>query len=92
MQSLLRWSLENSNPQGASPSGDGAASSPQTLDPAIIDAILGKPDAVQMKEDVSVAVDTERSEDDRLAALDHLEMVSFEHFAFQMIVVQLCGL
>jgi len=37
--------------------------------------ILGRPDAEQMKEDVAVAIDTSKSEDDRLAALDHLEML-----------------
>ncbi|EKM82864.1 hypothetical protein AGABI1DRAFT_111428 [Agaricus bisporus var. burnettii JB137-S8] len=75
MQSLLRWSLENSSPQDGSSSGDGAVASRRELDPGIIDMILGKPDAVQLKEDVSVAVDAERSEDDRLAALDHMEML-----------------
>jgi hsp70-interacting protein len=38
--------------------------------------ILGKPDAELMKEDISVAIDANRSEDDRIDALDHLEMVS----------------
>lgn len=69
MQSLLRWSIENS---------DGSAPDPsraKDLDPGIIDMILGKPDAVQMKEDLSVAVDEARSEEDRISALDHLEMV-----------------
>lgn len=37
--------------------------------------LLGKPDAELMKEDVAVAVDTSKSEDERMAALDHLEMV-----------------
>jgi hypothetical protein len=78
MHSLLRWSLQNSDPQDGPSSGGGDVSSQQKLDPAIIDMILGKPDAVQLKEDVSVAVDAERSEDDRLAALDHLEMVSLK--------------
>ncbi|KAF4574912.1 hsp70 nucleotide exchange factor fes1 [Pleurotus pulmonarius] len=69
MQSLLRWSIENS---------DGSAPDPsrvKDLDPGIIDMILGKPDAVQMKEDLSVAVDEARSEEDRISALDHLEML-----------------
>lgn len=37
--------------------------------------ILGRPDAEQMKEDVATATDTSKSEDERLAALDHLEML-----------------
>lgn len=48
----------------------------QDLDPAIIDTILGKPDAVQMKEDMAIAVDDTKSEDERINALDHMEMVS----------------
>lgn len=73
MESLLRWSIENS-----APAADGSAA-PQPprrdLDPGIIDMILGKSDAEQMKEDMTVAMDEQRSEDERLDALDHLEMV-----------------
>jgi len=50
----------------------------QKLDTGIIDMILGRPDAEQMKEDVSAAGDESKSEDERLAALDHLEMVGIE--------------
>lgn len=75
MQSLLRWSIEHSSPHDGSAPGDRPPASDQKLDPGIIDMILGKPDAEQMKEDVSVAHDVTKSEDDRLAALDHLEMV-----------------
>ena len=73
MQSILRWSLENSTPDNAA--GDPPAER-KDLDPAIIDYILGKPDSVQMKEDIAVAVDSSKSEDERINALDHLEMVS----------------
>lgn len=55
----------------------------QKIDPEIIDLILGKPDAEQMKEDIAVATDATKSEDDRLAALDHLEMVSLCFFRFR---------
>ncbi|KAH9476827.1 Hsp70 nucleotide exchange factor FES1 [Psilocybe cubensis] len=48
------------------------------LDPAIIDMILGKPDSVQMKEDMAIAVDDAKSEDERINALDHMEML-IEH-------------
>jgi len=44
----------------------------------MIDMILGRPDAEQMKEDVGAASDKSKSEDERLAALDHLEMVGVE--------------
>ncbi|KAF8900179.1 armadillo-type protein [Gymnopilus junonius] len=77
MQSILRWAIENSDNQpGAAPSqGQGEQRNLKDLDPGIIDAILGKPDSEQMKEDMTVAVDPTRSEDDRINALDHLEML-----------------
>ncbi|KAF8068594.1 nucleotide exchange factor Fes1-domain-containing protein [Lyophyllum atratum] len=75
MQSLLRWSIENSEPQVSTAS---SSSPPKTLDPGVIDMILGRPDAEQMKEDMGVATDTSKSEDERVAALDHLEML-IEH-------------
>ena len=74
MQSLLRWSIENSTPLDSAPT-DRPLVEHRNIDPAIIDAILGKPDAELMKEDMSLAVDANRSEDDRINALDHLEMV-----------------
>ena len=88
MQSLLRWSIENSTPLDSSSSNSSAPTDRappvvehKNLDPAIIDMILGKPDAELMKEDMSIAVDANRSEDDRINALDHLEMV-FLFFSF----------
>lgn len=74
MQSLLRWSIENSTPLDSAAS-DHPPAVRQDLDPGIIDMILGTPDSELMKEDVAVAVDSSRSEDDRVSALDHLEMV-----------------
>lgn len=75
MQSILRWAIENSDQPGATPP-QGEQRNLKDLDPAIIDMILGKPDSEQMKEDMAVAVDPKKSEDDRINALDHLEMVS----------------
>ncbi|KAF9254977.1 nucleotide exchange factors-like protein [Marasmius fiardii PR-910] len=71
MESLLKWSIQNSTP------GDGSKPSEprKDLNPEIIDAILGKSDAEQMKEDMAIAVDANRSEDERVDALDHLEML-----------------
>ena len=77
MQSLLRWSIENSS----TGSGDGATQRqpPQEprkdLDPGIIDMILGKPDSELMKENLAIALDEKRDEDERLQALDNFEMV-----------------
>ena len=73
MESLLRWSIANSAPQDANQ----PPPRPRTdLDPGIIDAILGKPDAELMKEALAVAVDEKRDEDERIQALDNFEMVS----------------
>ncbi|KAG1721961.1 armadillo-type protein [Suillus lakei] len=70
MQSLLRWSVENSTP-----STGPAPTTTNKLDPGIIDHILGKPDAQLMKEALSVGLDERQAEDDRLQALDDLEML-----------------
>ncbi|KAF9054130.1 armadillo-type protein [Panaeolus papilionaceus] len=77
MQSILRWSIENSTPLDGNPT-DRPQIDASKLNPEIIDLILGKPDAQQIKEDMEVAVDTNKSEDDRINALDHLEML-IEH-------------
>ena len=75
MQSILRWSLENSTPLDNA-GVDRPPAERKDLDPAIIDYILGKPDSEQMKEDMAAAVDASKNEDERISALDHLEMVS----------------
>ncbi|VDB92228.1 unnamed protein product [Peniophora sp. CBMAI 1063] len=76
MESLLRWGITNS----AAPSSSSDPSAPppaprQDLDPAIIDAILGKPDAELMKEALTRARDESLDEDARVEALDDLEML-----------------
>ncbi|KAG7446738.1 Fes1-domain-containing protein [Guyanagaster necrorhizus] len=69
MESLLRWSIEHSGPSVGAPQ-------PRTdLDAGVIDLILGKSDAELMKEDLAVASDPHHSEDARVDALDHLEML-----------------
>lgn len=75
MQSLLRWSIENTPSAGQSGGNGGQQPQPRQIDPEIINAIMGKPESELMKEAVAVAVDTEKSEDDRLQALDNFEMV-----------------
>ncbi|KAG6864648.1 hypothetical protein C0993_008676, partial [Termitomyces sp. T159_Od127] len=69
MQSLLRWSIENSSGANAEPPVQR-----KDIDPGIIDMILGRPDAELMKEDMGVATDASKTQDERVAALDHLEM------------------
>ena len=86
MNTLLRWSIENSGtgetaPQ-QQPGQPGWTNSsqprlePKKFDTGIIDAILGKPDSVLMKEALEVATNNDADEDDRLQALDNFEMVS----------------
>ena len=72
MESLLRWGIENSS-QGSG--GPPVPSERKDLDPAIIDYILGKPDAQLMKEALNVALDVSKDEVQRIAAMDDLEMV-----------------
>ena len=77
MESLLRWGIEHSS------GGNGQQQPTQPrkdLDPAIIDHILGKPDAVLMKEALDVALDENRDEDERIQALDDFEMVCLKRF------------
>ncbi|PFH48845.1 hypothetical protein AMATHDRAFT_64523 [Amanita thiersii Skay4041] len=76
MQSILRWSLAHSGGDGQDERGEGPSRiDPAKLDPGVIDMILGKPDAELMKEDLAVAVDQGRSEEERVQALDHFEML-----------------
>jgi len=73
MESLLRWSIEHSTDnEGAPPP---PPRSVQNLDPGIIDAILGKPDSELMKEALAIAADEDKDEDERIQALDDLEML-----------------
>lgn len=71
MESLLRWSIANTDPNAAPPSSERL----KALDPEIIDHILGKPDAVLMREAAEVALDESKSEDERAQALEDLEML-----------------
>jgi len=71
MQSRLTWSIQNSTQGPQGPSID-----QQKLDPEIIDMILGRPDSQLMKESLAIALDENRSEDDRIDALDQFETVS----------------
>lgn len=69
MESLLRWGIEHSS------TGERTdVSQRRDIDPAIIDYILGKPDAQLMKEALELALDISKDEDQRIAALDDLEM------------------
>ena len=71
MDSLLRWSIENSTPRNP----DAPPPARKDLDPEIIDYLLGKPDAVLMKEALDVALDDKRDDGARIQALDDFEML-----------------
>ncbi|CAE6368716.1 unnamed protein product [Rhizoctonia solani] len=73
MESLLKWSLENT--PADEPHVPPTAERMKELDPAIIDMILGKSDAVVMKEKLAIAQDESREEDERVEALDDFEML-----------------
>lgn len=77
MQSLLRWSIENSTPLDSAPT-DGPLPRREDLNPEMIHMLLGKPDAERMKDDVAIAVDTSKTEVERIIALDDLELL-IEH-------------
>lgn len=79
---LLKWGLQH-----APTSNDGQSSvvqvsediaagrRPDLQDPGLYDAIMGKSEAQMMQEELCVAVDTNRSESDRVTALDNFEML-----------------
>ena len=75
MQSLLRWSIENSTTTSDDLTPPTPTRQRTDLDPGIIDAILGRPDSELMKEALAKAQDASLDEDARLTALDDLEMV-----------------
>lgn len=75
MQSILRWSIENST-------GEAPPQQPReakNIDPGIVDAILGRPESELMKEALAVATNVESGEDARLQALDDFEMVRLRY-------------
>ena len=84
MQSLLRWGIENSSPDSSAPTR-----LQTTLDPGLIDHIMGPSPVQQMQDALAVATDDtmEEGEDEdeedesnppkatRMQALGNLEMV-----------------
>jgi hsp70-interacting protein len=73
MESLLRWSIQNTTPGSVPAAAPAAPRAP--LDPGIIDHILGVPDSVLMRNALAAALDDAADEDARVAALDELEML-----------------
>jgi hsp70-interacting protein len=84
-EDLLKWSIAAQNASGAA-NGEqnmhelaeqvAQGKQPDLADPALFDALMGKSEATMMKEELAVAMDLNRSEQDRVQALDNFEMVS----------------
>lgn len=88
---LLKWSIAQSAPGGGSGDAEADAANhpgiqeiagdiasgrrPDLADPALYDALMGKSEAQMMREELSVALDTNRTESDRIQALDNFEML-----------------
>ncbi|TFY65306.1 hypothetical protein EVG20_g5648 [Dentipellis fragilis] len=73
MESLLRWGIQNTEP--VDPANHTAPAPRKDLDPAVLDAILGRPDAEVMKEAMEKAIDTGLTVEQRITALDDMEML-----------------
>ncbi|KAJ3902769.1 Le.MFB2 [Lentinula edodes] len=65
----------NTNTSNAANTANAPPSRRPDLHPEIIDLLLGKSDAVLMKEAMAIAVDEGNTEEDRVSALDNLEML-----------------
>ncbi|KAJ2582865.1 hsp70 nucleotide exchange factor fes1, partial [Coemansia sp. RSA 1836] len=75
MDSLLKWAILNTATAGEDAPHDASRVAPQKLDPAVIDAILGKPASVQMTECMDAVEHKETPTAARIIALDDLEML-----------------
>lgn len=84
---LLKWSIAAQNSSGQADGGRGmreiadevaAGRRPDLADPALFDALIGKSEATMMKEELAVALNLNKTEQDRVQALDNFEMVSGE--------------
>ncbi|KAJ2741805.1 hsp70 nucleotide exchange factor fes1 [Coemansia sp. BCRC 34301] len=75
MDTLLKWAILNTATAGEDAPHDGSRSEPQKLDPAVIDAILGKPASVQMTECLDAVEHPQTPSAARVVALDDLEML-----------------
>ncbi|KAI8325200.1 Fes1-domain-containing protein, partial [Martensiomyces pterosporus] len=76
MDALLKWAILNgATINEDAPNKDTSEASRQKLDPAVIDAILGKPASVQMAECMDAVEHSETPLEGREIALDDLEML-----------------
>jgi len=109
MNPLLQWSIAAAGSGNGSSEGNGDMERPRVdpaelrpggrLDPAIIDLILGKSDAVLMQELLSIALMLEKHLDDRVAAMEEFEMLienldnasNLEKLKMWPSILELCG-
>ncbi|KAJ2062736.1 hsp70 nucleotide exchange factor fes1 [Coemansia sp. S146] len=75
MDSLLKWAVLNTATANEDAPHDATRPAPQKLDPAVIDAILGKPASVQMTECMEAVEHSSTPSSARIIALDDLEML-----------------
>ncbi|KAG8902530.1 hsp70 nucleotide exchange factor fes1 [Tulasnella sp. 403] len=74
LTTLLDWATKNT-PNDVSDGQHATPKPTEKLVPELVDMILGKPDAVRMKEALAIAVDEARPESARVQALDDLELL-----------------
>lgn len=92
-EDLLKWSIAAQGANGESQEGQRSMHEiaqdvaegrrPDLADPGLFNALMGKSEATMMQEELSVAMNLSRSEQDRVQALDNFEMVSGDlHIGF----------
>ena len=77
MDELLRWSILNSTTEnkGNADRKTQPLAQNSSLDPGIVDAILGKNDAVQMQENLAVILSQETSLEEKEVAFENFELL-----------------
>jgi len=72
---LLQWSILNRTTEGEDAPKNNNHIDPEKIDPKWLDVILGKDDSVRMRECCEVIQDDSKTLDEKLNALDELEML-----------------
>ncbi|KAI7861639.1 nucleotide exchange factor Fes1-domain-containing protein, partial [Spinellus fusiger] len=80
MEKLLQWAVNNSDTNDLGKQAEAVRKGelkvdPSRYDPAILEAILGKDDATRMKEAVACITDLEDTVENKVIALDNLELL-----------------
>nr|CAG8529790.1 15076_t:CDS:10 [Entrophospora candida] len=92
---LLKWSIENTDTSNKSSQQQSPEEKRSQIDPEIIDYILGKSDAVYMKEAIEVISNTEETIENRKIAFDNLEMLisflSLPEVPLRILAAWVCG-